>query len=103
MRRWIVGMLGVGMLLVGGASQASAHGGPYGHAGYGRPYGGHHAYWRGYPAPRVGYGYGGCAPRVGVPYPYGVGYGAGYGVGYPAYPAAGLGLATRNFSFWLQP
>ena len=100
MKSWIVSGLGVGLLLVCGASQALAHGGGWGYPPRGVPYGGHHAHWRGYGAPGVAYGYGGCGPRaVGVPYGYGYGYGTGYGYGYPA---AGFGVGTRNFSFWLQ-
>lgn len=97
MRRWILSLVGVGLLMACGTSAAMAHGGGYGYPGRYAPRGGyHHASWRGYGAPRYGVGYGGCGP-----YPAAVPY--GYGVGYGAYPAAGLGLATRNFSFWLQP
>jgi hypothetical protein len=105
MRRWIVSLLGVGILMACGASSALAHGG-CGYGGRYAPYGGHHAYWRGYPTPGYGYGAGyGYGPRCGgyTPYAVGVPYGYGAGYGYGAYPAAGLGVATRNFSFWLQP
>jgi len=102
MRKIILGLVGLGMLF-GSANAAMAHG--WGHRSYyHRPVA--HAYR---PVYRYGAGY---APAYGPA--YGVGYGPGCGVGYGAgyggygvapytYPPAGIGVGTRNFSFWLAP
>jgi hypothetical protein len=102
MRKLILTIAVVGMLLVCGTQAASAHG--FGHRGYAGRYapGAYRgAYWGGYPRYYgAGYlgGYGACGPGYagygGSPYGYGYGYG---------YPAPGLGVAGRNFSFWLHP
>ena len=97
MRRVMLTLVGLGMLVFCGSQAAMAGGwNGHGHHGYqGRPapvY--RNNYWRGYPTHyRGGYGrgYGGCAPGyAAAPYGY-------------AYPAPSFGVATRNFSFFLQP
>jgi hypothetical protein len=93
MRKIILGLVGLGMLF-GSANAAMAHG--WAHRSYN-----HRPVARVYrPAYRYGVGY---APGYGVGYGPGCGvaYGAGYGVAPYAYPPAGIGVGTRNFSFWL--
>jgi hypothetical protein len=92
-------LVGLGMILVGGSQTALAHG--WGHHGYHARYA-PGVYNRSYWGPRYPAYYGGGF--VGGYSACGPGY-AGYGAvpyGY-AYPQPGLGVAGRNFSFWLQP
>ncbi len=101
MRRIMLTLAGVGMFVLCSGQIAQAHGpGHHGH-GYGpRPgYGNYHggprgyygSYYRGGYGGGYGYGHGWCGPHyAAVPYGY-------------AYPAPGFGVATRNFSFFVQP
>ena len=103
LRKSIFGMLAIAGLLMVSAGTASAHG----HYGHHYGYGGGYGYRGGY---RPGYVYGGYAPRVVVAPPaYGYGYGypavGGYGCGVApgyGYPAAGVGVSTPGFGFYVR-
>jgi hypothetical protein len=98
MRKLMLTLVGVGMLVLCGGQIAQAHGpGHHGHGWGPRPAYGYYHGPRGYYGSyyRGGYGYGWSSPYyAAVPYPYPYIY---------AYPAPGLGVATRNFSFFVQP
>jgi hypothetical protein len=109
MRRILLVSVCLGVLVFSGTTAALAKG-PH-HHGYARHGHAHHRHgdgprWSGYRGGYGGYGgYGGhggyCGPRGVAYYPAYPGYGAPYSYG-PGYSNWGLGVAGRNFSFWVQ-
>src|SRR5262249_49484788 len=88
MRKLMLTAFAFGLLTIGGVQTAQAHGHGYYHARYAPVYA--RGYWGSrYPA-YYGPRYVGCGPAYPV-------------APYAAYPAPGLGVASRNFSFWISP